>query len=280
MRIDLAAMTRRVRNPRRKVIPLRPIVAPAVRASDLYAAVYGPIIALWQGAVERILTEYERSLAQITTDSAADLQGIVGSVEAEGQSVIVGLRSRLTAWAAAIEAWQRRRWRSNVLSATGVDIGMLIGPGDVRGTLATVIERNVGLVRSVSDETRQKIADAVFRGLQERTPVRDVAKTIREAVDMGRRRALNIAADQTVKITASLNEERRRQAGIDAWEWVHSGKLHPREEHRARNGLLYSDDPADVGNEEGGKRVRTPPADRPGQLPWCGCTARAVLILA
>jgi len=149
----------------------------------------------------------------------------------------------------------------------------------MRETLGAVIERNVGLVKSVSDEARRRIADSVFRGLQNRTPAREVAKDIREAVALERRRALRIASDQTVKVAAALNEERRRQAGIMAWEWIHSGKLHPRPEHEARDGKLYSDDPADVGAEYQGRVVRKPPEDKPGQLPFCGCTSRAVLIL-
>lgn len=88
-----------------------------------------------------------------------------------------------------------------------------------------------------------------------------------------------MAADQNVKLSSALNEERRRQAGITSWSWVHSGKVHFREEHKARDGLLYSEDPGKVGDKYQGKRIRKPPADKPGELPWCGCTSRAVLIL-
>jgi uncharacterized protein with gpF-like domain len=111
----------------------------------------------------------------------------------------------------------------------------------------------------------------VFRGLRNRSNPDDVAKEIYEATGMARRRARNIAADQLVKITSSLGEERRRQAGVSTWEWVHSSKLHPRERHLERNGKRYDDD-ATSGDAK-------PPEDRPGQLPFCGCTERAVLSL-
>ena len=276
---SLAALWRRAANPRRKAVTLRPIVAPSTLASDLYLAAYKPLIGEWESSLAAILATYERSLAEMVTDSPASLQAEIGQVESANAALVIAVRPRLERWAAVIEAWQRRRWRANVLSATRVDLQTMIGAGDVRATLETVIERNVALVKSVSDQTRERIADAVFRGLRERRAVPEVAKEIRAATAMARRRAKNIAADQTVKITASLNEERRRQAGISAWEWIHSGKLHPREEHKARNGLLYSDDPDQIGAQEGGKRVRKPPQDRPGQLPYCGCTSRAVLIL-
>lgn len=171
------------------------------------------------------------------------------------------------------------RWRRTVQAATSIDLATLIGPQDVRETLETVIARNVGLVRSVSDETRRRIADSVFRGLQARTPSRQVAKEISEAVGIERRRALRIAADQNVKMSSALNDERRRQAGIDSFLWRHSGKVHPRAAHVERDGKLYSEDPGKVGTEYEGKLVRKVPEDRPGQLPFCGCSARAVLIL-
>lgn len=278
MRFSLSELTKRQSKPRRKAITLRPIVAPASKASDLFA-IYQPVIAAWQEALPAIEAEYARTLSAMTTDAPADLAVQISQPEAQAATVLLTVRARLARWAAIIEAWHRSRWRANVLTATRVDLATLIGPSDARETLETVIERNVGLIRSVSDETRRRVSDAVYRGLQNRTPARELARELREAVAMERRRALRIAADQTVKVTAALNEERRRQAGVMAWEWVHSGKKHPREDHRARNGLLYSDDPADAGTEYEGKTVRKPPEDKPGQLPYCGCTSRAVLII-
>jgi SPP1 gp7 family putative phage head morphogenesis protein len=271
MRYDLRALTRRS-NPgiRRKTIVFRPIVAPGVLATDLYRAAYAPVIAAWTSALEPIMSAYERTLAQLTQDSPADVGAVVATSEGGVAALLITLRLRLEEWAARIERWQRGKWRSAVLIATKVDVETLIGAGDMRAPMSAAVERNVSLVKSVSEQARGRIADSVFRGLQNRTPARDVAKEIREAVDMSRRRALNIAADQTVKLTSALNDERRREAGLMAWQWEHSDKLRPRPEHVARDGKRYSDDPADGA---------PPPNDRPGELPFCGCTSRAVLSL-
>jgi SPP1 gp7 family putative phage head morphogenesis protein len=271
MRYDLRALTRRS-NPgiRRKTIVFRPIVAPGVLATDLYRAAYAPVIAAWTSALEPIMSAYERTLAQLTQDSPADVGAVVATSEGGVAALLITLRLRLEEWAARIERWQRGKWRSAVLIATKVDVETLIGAGDMRAPMSAAVERNVSLVKSVSEQARSRIADSVFRGLQNRTPARDVAKEIREAVDMSRRRALNIAADQTVKLTSALNDERRREAGLMAWQWEHSDKLRPRPEHVARDGKRYSDDPADGA---------PPPNDRPGELPFCGCTSRAVLSL-
>lgn len=280
MRIPLAQMARRARpGSRRKAIAMQPIKLPGTRATDLYRAAYAPVIAIWQAALPGIMAEYERSLAQLQTDSAATLETQIETSATQAGAFILAVRARVELWAKAAELFHRMRWRRTVQAATAIDLATLIGPQDVRETLETVIARNVALVRNVSDQTRQRIADAVFRGLQARTPPRELAREIAAATELGRKRALRVAADQNVKLSSALNEERRRQAGIDSWLWVHSRKRHPRPEHEERDGRLYSEDPGKVGTEYEGKAVRRVPEDKPGELPFCGCGTRAVLIL-
>lgn len=285
MRIPLAQMTRRARNPRRRAITLQPIRLPATQATNLYRTAYAPIVAQWQAALPGIVAEYERSLVAIraadalTQDSAATLETQIQSTATQAGAFLLAVRTRIEGWARIAEAWHRLRWRRTVLSGTGVDLGTMLGPQDVRESLDAVIARNVGLVSSVSDETRRRIADAVFRGYQARRPAREVGRELAEAVALGRKRALRIAADQSSKLGGALNDERRRQAGIDSWVWVHSGKRHPRAVHVERDRKLYSENPERVGMEYEGRTVRKVPEDKPGDLPFCGCTSRAVLIL-
>lgn len=264
MRFSLAQLTRRQRNPRRSTIVMRDIIPTGVQATDLYG-IYRPVLDRWAATIAPLMAEYERTLATMTTDSPADLNATLDAAEGEIQRLLYLLTPRLRDWVLRVERWQRGKWIGAVLSATGVDLQTLIGPEDVAETLEAVIERNVGLIKSVSGEARQRMGEAVFRGLTERTPAREVAADLRQAVDMGQARARRIASDQLTKVTSSLADERRRQAAIDHWKWRHSGKLHPRADHVARNGKVYTD--ADA------------PPDRPGQLPFCGCRAQAVLKL-
>ena len=264
MPIPLAAMAARTKRTRKREITFRAITAPATLASDLYAEAYAPIVKAWSEASERIIAQYERTLA-MTTDSPAEVGAVLSATEDAVTRILLSIRLRLEAWALRTERWHRGKWSSTVKAATGVDIATMTGPKAAQTTVGGAIERNVGLVRSISEQARTRIGEAVFRGLNKRAPASEVAKEIRVATGMARRRALNVAADQTVKITAQLNQERRREAGIDTWEWVSSHKLHFRPEHAARDGKRYSDDDA--------------PEDTPGELPYCGCTERAVLSL-
>lgn len=261
MRVPLARMARAA-GMRRSQVALRPTTIPATLASNLLT-IYRPAFTSWEAAIPTILAAYERTLAEMTTDAPEDIGGLIGQVESGLLGVFLQIRPRLAEWAAKVERAHRRKWAASVLAGAKVDISTMIGAGEVRQTLGAVVEANVALVRSVSDEARRRISDAVFRGFQRRATAAEVAKELREAVGMARRRARLIAGDQASKLGSQLNDERRRQAGITQWEWVHSGKRHPRPEHQARDGNVYGEDDL--------------LSDRPGMAIHCGCTSRAVL---
>ena len=279
MAYPLAAMAKRAG--RRRNATFRDIVPPAVMATNLYRSAYLPVLSIWTRGMEQILALYSQTLAEMTTDSPADIEGEIERLGAAMQSLILSLTPEVRDWALRVETWHRQKWRGAVLSATGVDLATLIGPEGVRETLQARIAANVALIKDVGQQAQTRISGAVFRGLTERQPAREVAKAIREAVDMGRTRAQNIAADQLTKLSGELADERRREAGLDVWEWSHSGKRHPREHHLARNGNLYSESKSRQGTTVNGKLVRVPPerSDWPSRPPFCACRSKAVLIL-
>lgn len=277
MKYNLATLARRQGLKRSTTI--RDIRPPAMFATNLFNGAYIDVVRVWEEAAPLIIAEYRRSLPELTTDAPSDLENIFAEAERKTGAIYFNLKPALERWTLFVERWHRQKWTAAVLSASRVDLSTMLGASDVRLSLETSIANNVALIRSVSDETRQKMSQAVFDGLRNRTPADDVAKRIREVAGMGRARARRIASDQLAKLTSSLADERRRQAGLSEWEWLHSGKLHPREDHRARDGRVYSDDPANVGGTVNGKAIHAPPNDRPGQLPFCGCRSRSVISL-
>jgi predicted DCC family thiol-disulfide oxidoreductase YuxK len=281
VRFDLTELARRARNPRRKSIAIRDAAPPTVLATNLYLAAYKPVVAQWTRYAERIAAEYERSLSAITTDAPIDIQALLDEAGSVLERLFIILDAALREWTLRVETWQRGKWRGAILSATGVDLQTVIGPEDVRETLESYLRWNTELVRDVSGQTRQRISNAVFAGLQNRTPAREVAAQIREATGLARDRSQRIAADQLSKLTGALADERRREAGLTTWEWRHSGKRHPRSWHVQRNGRYYSEDKAMIGKVVDGKTVEAPPSadDLPSRPPYCGCRSRSVLIL-
>lgn len=280
MKYDLAAMAARAKPGRRKQIVLRDIPPPAMLAQSLFARAYRPMLERWNARIPAIVAEYERTLSAMTTDSPADLQAQLDAASSDMERLFILLDAAVRDWALQTEKWSREAWRGAVLSATGVDLDVMLGPADVRETLQSYIGWNVRLIRDVSAQAGKRIGDAVFAGLQNRTPAREVAAQIQEAMGMSRRRALGIASDQLSKVTSALADERRREAGLSVWKWRHSQKKHPREDHLARNGHLYADDPAMVGKTVDGVVVEEAPdqENRPGRKPFCGCRGQGVLV--
>ncbi len=277
MRYDLAAMTRRAKNPRRASILIRDIRVPTMFAGDLFRAAYKPAIDVWAEAVDGIVAEYARTLGQ-TTDSPADIEQKMQEAERRFNLLALTITPNIQRWALRVESWWRGKWSAAVLSATNVNITQLIGPSDVRQTLEAAINWNVALVKDVGAEAQRRMTSIIYDGLRGNKPAREVAKELRGAVDLGRARSIRISSDQLAKITSTLADERRREAGMNIWQWLHSGKKNFREDHKARDGDYYSDDPKDVGKVVDGKTVKAAPEDRVGQRPYCGCRSQGVLV--
>lgn len=269
MNFDLEAMAAKKRKSRRP-ITLSPIITTKAQADDL-AAIYRRALSPWEDAAKILSGLYGRELAQLSdagvkliTDSPADLSSTTDAVAAAINRLVLELTPSLRRWALRTEEWHRGKWVRAVLAGVEVDLELIIGPNDVREPIEAWLVRNTSLIRDINEQARGRIADAVLRGYQQRSPVSEVAKEIREAAGMARKRARRVAADQTVKLASALDRERQRQAGLDTWKWRHSGKLHPRLAHVERDGKLYTD--------------KTAPEDEPGDLPFCGCVRQGVLI--
>jgi hypothetical protein len=213
---------------------------------------------------------FRRNNRQYLTDSIFDLDSILAAIEGELQRLVLSITPGLRDWAVRAEGWHRGKWRGAALTATGIDVGTLLGADDVSETVGAFVSRNVALVRSVSDQTRDRISDIVLRNYQARTPLRTVAREMSEAVGLSRVRALRISADQNSKMSARLDQARQEQAGITSFKWRHSFKKHPRAAHVAHDGKVYRWDALPLLD---GK------PDRPGDAPFCGCRAQAVIDL-
>lgn len=249
---------------RRKAVTLRAIGPTRARQQDL-ARIYLKVPAAWLEALGPILDEYARTLAAVTTDSAADIEREIGLAELALQRLVLRLSADLRRWVLDMEEWHRGQWVGAVLSATGIDLSTILSPSDMRETVEAVLARNVALVKDLSAEAQGRIADAVFRGVNQRTPVREVAKELREAVGLSRKRAVRIAAHQSSNLTAELDTARMMESGVQEWIWRSSGKINYRPEHRARDGKIYT--------------WENSPKDMPGVLWNCGCRKMAHISL-
>jgi len=262
LRFDLAS---RIKRKSKKPIILAKIEGTKAQATDL-AAIYMRVVRAWQAGQAAIVAAYSKHLSELTTDAAGDAGNAMDAIDAEIQRLVILLTPDLRQWALNVERVHRGKWVSSVLSATDVDLDTVLTAGDMNDTVQASIDWNVALIKDVSDETRRRIANIVFSGFQQRQSADVIAKQIAEAVDMARARARRIAADQTTKLGARLNQARQEQAGLTHFKWRHSGKVHPRLWHLARNGKVYP-----------WKDSGIPANDMPSVPPYCGCTAQAYI---
>lgn len=254
-KIDLPAILRARGRKRPLVFRVQQTTQAQMRALN---RLYAPVLDVWAAGVrDRILPEYARTIATFTGDSPADIEAEIAAVDNEAVRVTLDFRQLFLNWASALQLWHIRRIGAQLTYATGIDLATQLGPAT--GTIEDYLVRNTSLIRDVSDQARGRIADIVFRGVQQRTPVRDIAREIDKAVGLGRRRALNIASDQTVKLGGALDALRGAELGASGYRWRHSDKTHYRPEHKARDGKYF---------EFGSEVDRTDP---PGFPPFCGC---------
>jgi SPP1 gp7 family putative phage head morphogenesis protein len=230
--------------------------------------IYLEVVNFWSRRInEAILPAYE-SFDQMRRDDDTDQLTATLSVTAgDGEHLVSGpLRQSLAYWEERLEEWHRSSWISTVQSVADVDVGPYVMRADVINTLNASLENNVNLIRSISDDQRRRTEEQVWLAVQQHTPRRKLAKDLEASLGIGKRRAINIARDQTSKLGSVLDEARQKEAGLDEYIWIHSGKVHFRPEHLARNKKKYDWD--------------HPPWDgHPGHAINCGCHAQAFLDL-
>jgi SPP1 gp7 family putative phage head morphogenesis protein len=252
--------------------PKRPIVLANIQPTQAQAAdlltIYAKVVAAWTEGQARIIAEYERTIAEMTTDSPATTGSAIDEIGAQIQRLVIMLTPDLRRWALRVEDVHRGKWVRSVLSAADVDLNTILTAGDVEDTLGASINWNVSLIRDISNELQRRISNAVFAGFQRRASAADIAKEIREATGMSRARARRVASDQNSKLGAQLNRARQLQAGLTHYKWRSSHKLHFRPAHQARDGKVFPwEGPGSIA-----------PDDRCGVPPFCGCTAQGVLV--
>lgn len=271
IKFAVRSMIRRAKPGTKRTFVLPDIVPTLALRSDLERIYMRVVRAWWNAARDGILPAYRRALEQakspppgIVLDDTNELSSVLDEIALTLERLILSITPDLSDWIVRVERWHRARFATS-FTPTGVNITTLIGPEDARETMQAVLNSNVALIRNVNEESRSRIAQIVFRGFNQRIEPRQIAREISASVGLSRKRALRIAADQTVKLSSDLDMERMRQAGIDTFEWRHSGKIHYRPWHKERDRKRFA--------LEG----EIDPADMPGQPIYCGCRKRAVI---
>lgn len=265
--------------------PIRPLASQPITLWRIYASVIGD----WRDAAAGVLAGW--TLGQ----SASALSDELDSHNEEILAAIAGLQ--FAVFFANLEKWHRGKWVADVKRAAKVDVSLLLGEPTgqsalmqtraqrraggvinaakvvrvapagltrsaaltgIDAKLADAVAQNASLVRSVSDDTRARIANAVFSGLQSGMSKVEVARQINKGLRISSKRARRISDDQVDKAVASMTRFRSEEAGLFQFKWLHTAQKNPRHDHLARDGKIYRWDEVDV---------------LPATLPNCKCSA-------
>lgn len=140
-------------------------------------------------------------------------------------------------------------------------------------TKAAVVE-NVGLIRSIASKYAEQIQGAVMRSITTGNGLQDLIPALEQYEGITRRRAKNIALDQTIKTYNAVNKARMQKIGVKKFKWIHSGGgAHPREDHVEMDGKIYSFNDLPIIDKRTGER------GIPGQAVNCRCQMTPVFVL-
>ena len=262
MTYKLASVARRAGIKRNKT--LRPIFVTQELKKSLYALSVASVRELRVQVKDRLLPAYGAAVDSMTRDDQAeDLASVLTQIELVVDGVVVTAVADLPDWFRVAIRWHDQKWRSSVRGAVGVDVYPF--PDQLRYDTRIKAFQNAAadLIRDVSDKVKTEIKGIVWRGLTQQTPRAEIGKQISERMNIARCRANLIAIDQANKLSGELTAIRMEEAGLDSYVWKHSGKVHYRPHHKARDGKVY--------------KMGEPKGDQPGWAPYCGCVRAPVV---
>lgn len=128
---------------------------------------------------------------------------------------------------------------------------------------------SAGLIKTIQAKYLEAISGVVFRSITQGQGLKEVVPFIDNLGEVTKRRAKNIALDQTRKVYTAVSTNKMQEAGITHFEWIHShSSAKPRDEHLAHDGKIFAFNDLPLYN---GK------PDYPSWQPFCRCFARPVI---
>lgn len=121
-------------------------------------------------------------------------------------------------------------------------------------------------IKSIQEKYLTDVAGATYRSISTGNGLKDLVPELEKLSGQTKRRARNIALDQTSKVMASLDKSRLTKAGVTKAKWKHSGgaRTEPRPTHVAMNNKVF-----DISEGMWDSAVQM--YIQPGQLVNCHC---------
>lgn len=158
----------------------------------------------------------------------------------------------------------------------GLSLKTGVVPEGMEDVAKASVEENVSLIKSIPQQYFKDITGSVMRSITTGRGLADLTPELQKYEGQTKRRARNIALDQTRKAYNSINKQRMQAVGVTQFEWVHSGGgQKPRESHLKMNGMIFNF--ATLYKEQ--EAIGIPKDDQgiPGEAINCRCTMIPVI---
>jgi len=167
-----------------------PAIRPTLAQKSDLAKINRVVVDHWAAQIPRLMAAYNPTPLQI--DNAQEAGQMLDEAERVSQILVLGINPRLRNYAVRIVEWHKAKFAQFAFTATGVAIDTALAGALSGDTVETFLARNLALIKDISATTQGKMSDVIFRGLQGRTPARQVAKELQEVVAVSRKRAQRV----------------------------------------------------------------------------------------
>ena len=261
-----------------KGAPLTPNAAVQNKYADKLAAMVNEMVRKTRKEIEALFRNPAAKEFFAEDESIASHAKAVTDELSERFSALFAERADSAA-ASMVEGAKKSSSTTLLASLRELSGGVAIKTSMVPEALVPVVQasvaENVGLIRSISSDYMQKVEGAVMRSITTGNGLEDLIPSLEKLDGMTKRRAENIAYDQTRKVYNNVNKARMQAVGVKKFEWLHTGgSQHPRKDHIALSGKVFSFDNLPVIDPRTGER------GIPGQAPNCRCRMVPVIEFA
>lgn len=156
---------------------------------------------------------------------------------------------------------------AGVKAKANTDISAFVRPDDESILLRKIVERNTALINSLSDETVEKVTQAVINAQIKGSSKTQLKDELSKILGKQAKRADFIASDQLEKLAADIIADRAKQAGLNIYIWLSLMDGRERRLHNFLNGKRQ--DSRDPNHGDNGLYPRQPPR--------CRCRAKWII---
>ena len=179
-----------------------------------------------------------------------------------------GLRRKLELLAHLERKLTIKEWKRAVKATLGIDIREDYYRDFFNQLLDEWIEENVNLIKSIPEDTLDRMNKVIYEGYTNGRTTTDMTKEIQRAFQVGKRKARFIARDQVAKLNGKIQQAEQQDAGIREYIWDTVGDSRVRKSHRELDGKKFSWDDPPLNSD--GRRCH------PGEDYGCRCIGRPV----